>query len=317
MMSPTTGVIAAIAALALLGGCAQGSSAQLESLDQSAFAAPPLTISIAIRGYAPQAGKAFQNLFASNFSIVASQGQLLPSTARDAMPDSLKIALAGSYGFATSSPESAKPYFLDLLLYDLGANISQQPLVNCPSNQLASSSNDAIIYNDARFAGSPATFLGFRDCEKNSLGLNPSSFDTAGNGIPDYMKLRCGLNLTDANAAWVSTAGDGVQDIDKCKRNIPVAESARTQPNQLFAYQYSETVNADGTMDLFVGNIPIFDAGEDFLAFYVTETDQAGGAPALYTAFAQLKPGMNGTTLNIPYWATSPTNYFNQEIATP
>lgn len=275
-------------------------------------------MTVVIKGYKPQAGAAHQHLFVSNFSTKVVKGRLLPSTARDGMPDELKKTLAPAFGFTTDSPESVVPGFADSLLFNMGITLPQQALVRCAGNQMLSSSNDSMIFNDNRVSGSPITFLGLRDCEKVYMGLNPNKFDNAGNGIPDYLKLRCGLNPTHENDAYVSTAGDGVANIDKCKRNIPIDENVNSQPNQLFGYRYSTQQNADGTTDFTISNIPILDSGADnFLAFYVTETGLSSKAPALYTAFAVLKAGYTGKTLKIDYWATDSTKFFNQEIQVP
>ena len=257
----------------------------------------------------------FQNIFVSNFSIKVSNGQLLPSTARDGFADSMKSSLGSTFGFSLLSPESAVPGFADLVLYNLGIQTSQQSLLHCSSSQSLSTANDMLVYNDARQAGSPATYLGLRDCEKIYLGLKPSLFDNAANGIPDYLKIRCGINTLNKNAAYLSTASDGVTDIEKCKRNIPIDENFYTQPNQLFAYNYSSQLNTDGSIDITISNIPILDGGlNNFIAFYVTESSQSGTGTSLYTAFSVLKAGYASKTIQAPYWATSAGQYFNQEI---
>ncbi len=300
----------------LVAGC--GKADTLQNLEVGSFAEPPDTMTVVIKNYMPQSGAAFQHLFVSNFTVRAEHGQLAYSSARDGMSDIFKSSVASTYNFMGISPESAVAGFADLLVFNLGVKQSQQNRLFCGSGQMASSSGDALIYNDVRPGGSTAAFLGLRDCEKIYLGLNPSKFENAGNGIPDYMKLHCGLNPANENDAYISTAADGVANIDKCKRNIPIDESAFTQPNQLFAYHYETQLNDDGTSEFKVSNIPILDNGADnFLAFYVTETGLSGKAPALFTAFAILKSGYKDKTLNIQYWATTPAKFINQEIAVP
>jgi hypothetical protein len=292
-------------------------SESLTQLPQGEFAAPPEYVTIKIMGYVPQAGDTFQNLFVSNYSVTAKNGQLFLNTARD-MADTFKQSLAASFGFTTLSPESAVAGFADLMLYQAGVNLSQQNLLVCSSSLQASSSNDGLTYNDDRYTGSPITFLGLRDCDKVYLGLNPSKFSYNGSGIPDYLQMRCGLNPLNTNEAFVSTAGDGVQNIDKCKRNIPIDESAYTQPNQLFAYQYNTQHNLDGTTDFTISNIPILNHGdENFVAFYVTEINPSTNTPSLYTAYAVLKNGYNSKTLQFNYWATSSATFYNQEVVVP
>ena len=133
-------------------------------------------------------------------------------------------------------------------------------------------------------------FVGLRDCEKNYLGLNPALFDNNGNGVPDYLKLRCGMNPKDPHDSHLSTAADGTSNYDKCKQHIPIDENANSQPNQLFAYQYKYDVFTNGTRNLNVSNIPVLNGGQDnLIAFYVTEVDLSTKAEALYTAFTILK----------------------------
>jgi hypothetical protein len=289
---------------------------KLASLTMGELAAPPQTVTFKIKGYYPQAGNVYKNLFVSNFSVKVKNGQLLPSTSRDGFADSEKSTLASTFGFLLSSPESVVTGFSDLLLYNLGISASSQANLYCAPAQQNSTSNDMIIYDDERQApGSQTRVLGLRDCQKNYIGLRTTLFDTAGNGIPDYMKLRCGINLMNRNAAYISTASDGVMDIDKCKRHIPLDENAYTQPNQLYAYKYELQLNGDGSTDLTISNIPVLDNGaEQFIAFYMTESKLADSTQSLYTAYAVLRDGDAGKVIEVPYWATDSTKYYNQKI---
>jgi hypothetical protein len=305
-----------IIAVVWLCGC--NPSESLSNLSQGEFAVTPDTVTIKIKGYRPQTGKIFQNLFVSNYSVKVKQGQLYYSTSRDSMADVVKKSLVSTYGFNTTGPETVVTGFADLVLFQAGINLGEQSMIFCASNLLTSSSNDALIYNDSRLSGNPVAFLGLRDCDKVYMGMNPQKFDFNGNGIPDYIEMQCGMNPLSTSDAFVSTAGDGVANIDKCKRHVPIDEYYYTQPNQAFAYQYNVQVNQDGSSDFTVMNIPILNGGADnFISFYVTETDSQNGAPGLYTAFSILKPGYTGKTLEFPYWATAPSNFFNQEIIAP
>ncbi|PWU15571.1 MAG: hypothetical protein C5B49_11630 [Bdellovibrio sp.] len=306
--------------LAVLGsfllGCTK--TENLHDVQVGSFAAPPDVVAIKLSKYVPQQGNGFQHLYVSNFSVKVENNQLALSTSRDSLSDSMKQQLAADYGFTVGSAESAVRFFADLLLFSLGVKLPQQYLLHCSSNLALSTSNDALIYTDTRQAGSPQEFLGLRDCEKTYMGLNPKTFDYSGNGIPDYLKLRCGLNPLNKNDAYVSTAGDGVANIDKCKRNVPIDQNFFSQPSQTFAYQYSSQVSADGTMEFDINNIPILNGGADnFIAFYFVESDLTTNAETLTSAFTILKGGMSGKTLAIDYWGTSANNLLNQEISLP
>lgn len=306
-----------ILAMVSLVGCQQ-TYEDLTTLDLSSMAGPPETMQIRIENYHPQDGNVFQNIFVSNFSVKAGHSQLQWSTSRDGLPDQLKQSTLATYGFTIESPESTVPGFADLVLYNAGINLAQQPLMYCAGNQLGSTSNDVIIYNDARYSGSPETHLGLRDCAKSYIGLSPNTFDFNVNGIPDYLEIRCGMNPQSKTQAFISTAGDGVANIDKCKMNIPIDESADTVANQNFAYKYSQATNPDGSMTFDVSNIPILKGGEEnLIVIYITETNITTRETSLYTAYAVLKAGYAGKTLQFNYWATSPANFVNQQVLVP
>ena len=288
----------------------------LVPLNSGQFAAPPETVALLVSGYVPAAGDTFKDLFVSNFSVKASQGALSLMTARDGLPDTLKQQLAAAYGFTVGPiAYSVNPGFSDFALALMGIHIGQQSLLNCATQLQQSSSNDAFIFPDPRLPGSPTAFLGLRDCEKQYLGLNPALFDNNGNGIPDYLKLRCSLNPKNTHDFRLDMPGDGLSNYERCKRHIPIDENSGSQPNQLFAYQYDFENQPDGSKTLSVSNIPILNGGQDnLIALYLTESNRATGVASLYTAFTILGPGSSGSTLKFSYWATDPSKYFNQEI---
>lgn len=295
----------------LLNGCE--SAEPITSLPVGEFAPDPDTVTIVINNYNAQTGNKFQNLFVSNDSVIAAQGSLHLSTARDGFYDTLKQSLNPIYGFSVTVPETLQN-FADLMLYYDGINLGQQNQLAC--GQTLSTTNDAIIYNDDRLGGNPPEFLGLRDCDKVYMGMNPNSFDYNQDGIPDYVEMKCGMSPINKNIALTSTAGDGVSDIDKCKKHIPIDENAFTQPNQVFAYQYSIQVNSDGSQNFTTSNIPILNSGEEnLITFTITETDAKSGLPVqIFTAFAVLPAGSTGKTLSFNYWGT-PGNFWNQKVS--
>ncbi len=296
-------------------GCT-GKMAPLVDLKESSLALPAPTVSVVIKNYSPQSGQTYQNLFASNFSVTVNNGKLEYSSARDGLSDTLKSSLQSKFGFTVDSPESAIPGFQDLVLFRSGVDTTQRLQLRCAATQMGSASGDLFTYQDSR-TSAPAA-LGLRDCDKSYMGLKPGLFDNNGNGIPDYLELRCGMNPANKIQGSISTAADGMTNLEKCRRHIPISESATTQPNQLFAYQYSTSANPDGTMNLKVSNIPVLNDGQDnFIAFYVVEANATTKISKLYTAFMILKSGMGGQTLEAPYWATSPIKFTNQQIILP
>jgi hypothetical protein len=305
--------VAGLGVACLVAGC--GKAEELHPLTSAAVGGLPVTMTVRIKNYAPQPGKVFQNLFVSNFSAKARKGRILKVSSRDGLDDAFKKSLNADYGFLLTGPETAVTGFADTVIFNLGVKTPQQPLLYCAGSQMDSSTNDAFIYNDDRIAGSPQVFLGLRDCEKNYLGLDANSFNNAADGIPDYLKIQCGLNPADKFDAFVSSAGDGIANIDKCKMHLPIDEDARTDYNQLFAYKYSIKTLDDGSKELIISNIPVVDKGvENFLAFYITESDTSNQTLSLYTAFAVLTKDYSNKTFEFDYWADIPSHFVNQRI---
>jgi hypothetical protein len=315
----------------LLTFCTGCNDGNLQPLQPGTAVLAPQTITVEIMNYIPATGNTFKDLFVSNFSVKAQQGQLLPMTARDGLPDTLKQQLAPTYGFVVEdSAYSVNPGFSDFILSLMGVTLQQQNLLTCAPALQQSTSNDAFNFTDAR--NGAQAFLGLRDCEKQYLGLDSTKFDNNGNGIPDYLKIRCGLNPKDPYDSKLNIAADGVLNYDKCKEHLPLDESATSQANQLFAYQYdfqnvpqtnpsgipSSTPSTTLTKTLKVSNIPILNGGRDnFIAFYLTEVNLATNTTALYTAFTILGPNSNGLILKFNYWALGGTNLTNQQIVVP
>jgi hypothetical protein len=324
----------------LLTFCTGCNSENLQPLQAGTGITAPQTVTMQIMNYVPQTGNTFKDLFVSNFSVKAQQGQLLLMTARDGLPDTLKQQLAPTYGFTVGdSAYSVNPGFSDLILSLMGVTLQQQNLLTCATALQGSTSNDAFNFTDTR--NGAQAFLGLRDCEKQYLGLDSTKWDNNGNGIPDYLKIRCGLNPKDTYDSKLNIAADGVTNYDKCKQHLPPDESATSQANQLFAYQYNfQTIpqtsppthlgaspspspsvypgGTPGTSTLKVSNIPILNGGQDnFIAFYLTEVNLATNVTTLYTAFTILGPNSNGLILKFNYWATDASHTTNQQIVIP
>ena len=287
----------------------------LNRLVAAQVANPPETISVKISGYVTPPGRVFKNLFVSNYSVKAAKGQLTYSTARDGLGDDVKTALTADYGFSISSVDSSSAGFGDLLTYLAGVKLPAQKLLYCGPTQATNTSNDGISYMDARYPGSPPAFLGLRDCAKLFLGLDPNKFDYDGDGIPDYLELRCGLNPKNPNDVNLAIAGDPMTNLEKCKSHIPADESSLSQPNKLFAYNYHTDTHLDATKDFTVSNIPVLNGGVDnLIVFYITEVDQQSNRQYFYSAYLLMKSGFVGRTAQIKYWGLNPVTAQNQEL---
>jgi hypothetical protein len=300
----------------LLQGCPSKTNT-LVPLNNSVQAAPPTLVSVKITNYQPQPGNTYQNIFVSNFSVSLSNGSLQYSTARDGLNDVTKMAAAQNFGFTVGNPESVVPGFQDLILYQTGITSAQQVSLQCQPSLTGVTTQDAFIYNDSRLSGASVT-LGLRDCDKAYLNLNPKTFDFNGNGIPDYLELRCGMNPSNKIQSSLSTTSDNMTNMEKCRRGIPIAESSTTDANQLYAYVYTNTTNSDNSLNFSVTNIPVLNNAQDnFIAIYIVEVNNATKALTLSSAFAILTNGYVNKTLVVPYWGTSPTTLTNQQIPVP
>ena len=305
-----------LCAALILQGCPSKNNT-LVPLNNSVQAAPPTLVSVKITNYKPQPGNTYQNIFVSNFSVTLSNGVLQYSTARDGMSDVAKLAAAQNFGFTVGNPESVVPGFQDLILYQTGITTAQQVSLQCQPSQVSVTAQDAFIYNDSRLSGASVT-LGMRDCDKTYLNLNAKTFDFNGNGIPDYLELRCGMNPSNKIQSSLSTTSDSMSNLEKCRRGIPLAESSTTDANQLYAYVYNNSTNTDNSLNFSVTNIPVLNNAQDnFIAIYIVEVNNSTKALTLSSAFAILTSGYAGKTLVVPYWGTSPTTLTNQQIPVP
>lgn len=263
-------------------------------------------ISLQIKHYLPLPGNTLREFFISNFSVKLEKGQLTYSTSRDGLSDAFKAAHATDYGFNPDSPTSNLSGLSDLYIYLTGTVTTHQTSLNCAPNLLLNSSGDLYIYQDSRLnSNAPLAVLGLRDCEKLYMGLDVTKFDYTGGGIPDYLKLRCGLNPKNSDDINLNPAGDGISNLEKCKRHLPIDENAKSKANQLYAYQYSSQLNPDGTYDFTVANIPVMNEGQDnFIAIYIVEVNTSTQISTLATGFSILNSGVIGKKLTANYWGT-------------
>jgi hypothetical protein len=145
------------------------------------------------------------------------------------------------------------------------------------------------MYSDASTSPPVQIFLGLTDCEKLILGLNPKIFDNNNSGIPDYIKLRCGLNPKNRSQHKLSLAGEQINNYEKCKRGIPIDESANLPENMRYAELYAKVKNKNDLIDLTVKNIPYIIQGKsNLLGLYWIENELKSGTSSLKTAFSMI-----------------------------
>jgi hypothetical protein len=297
----------------LVLGCTK---AKLAPLAEVQIIKPFDAISLEIGNYKVIPGREFRHLFVSNFSVKVTQGGLEYSTARDGLHDKLKTSLEAEYGFTTDFADWNGDGFSDLLMFLSGITVANQSTLFCGPQQRLSSSNDSFVYMDNRQPGAANQLIGLRDCEKVFLQLNPAQFDFDKDGIPDYLEVRNGLNPKNASDANANISADGLSNIEKVKRNIPIDLTDKLEKNQTYAYDYKTEIDSSGTRTFNIKNIPVLRGGiENFLAFYLIETDAATQQDYLYTAYMIIDRASAEGHFKFPFWASDPSaNKTNQEI---
>lgn len=305
-------LLTACAFASLLSGCLaqkKNGPTLLELNQGEAITAPP-TITLKMNQYRPAAGRSFKEIFVSNFSMRCRMGTCEESTSGDGLTDSEKIR-ATEYNFSTGSTHTkGEEHISDLLLFLLGVTAPYQDNIHCSDKN--STAGDIITYGGFTF--------GLRNCERRYLGLNTALFDFDNDGIPDYLELRCGLNPKNKMDAAISTSGDRLSNLEKCKRNIAVDESADSNANQLFAYQYQTRLESDGSKSITTGNIPVRNNRQNLIAFYLIEVEARTGKAFLFTAYALITPSSRAPVYQFNWWGGpgSQTNaHTNQRIEFP
>lgn len=305
----------------LASGCIQQTERTLEELDQGEQPEIPKVISLRMSKYRPQPGRQFKEIFVSNFSAGVARGLPFESEGRDGLSNELKSKVAPLYGFALDGPHTANPLFSDLMIYLSGIRYAQQTFLHCSSSLVESASKDIIKYMDNRVQPPRLTYLGLRDCEKSYLGLRPDQFDFDKDLIPDYLELRCGLNPRNGSDAALSLTGDGLNNLEKCKRHIPIDESGNSQSNKLYGYRYKIEVDVNSNDRVIrVDNIPVLkNDRQNLIAIYIVEIDPATTRTYLMTAWSLITPKAIGlNAYEFDYWATqNVATHQNQEVQFP
>src|SRR5437016_5778698 len=118
-------------AFILCGGALLGcSDTHLKPLEQASLADIPSKISVEISNYTPLPGGVLRDIFVRNYSVDVSRGMAAYNTSRDTLADSFK-ANDSYYGFSPGGPNSANPFFSDLLIFSLGVKSTLQNTLSC------------------------------------------------------------------------------------------------------------------------------------------------------------------------------------------
>jgi hypothetical protein len=212
-------------------------------------------ITVRINHYCASAGNNLGNFYLINASYVIAKGQLLLDSDRDGVPEALDTD--ATLGLTPNSAFSISNGFGDLVAFATGMNsISQIKLMTyqaCTNPRLDTDED------------------GLSDCaEKSVLKTKQDEFDTDGDGIPDELELRFGLNAIDASDDILNSSGDGFSNLQKIKMQLPIREST-TETLKQEAHEYelipsASTTSSQLCFDLKVTNIPIIPTANGNLA---------------------------------------------------
>ena len=266
-----------------LGGCDKTPVTPLQMIEQSAQLN---TININVFQYCPQAENVYKQIFVANLSYILKQGQLLNDYDRDGVTD---VDEAGM-GLNSLNPDTSGQGFGDLASFIVGEIHIDRPC-NSP--------------------GVDSNHDGLRDCARQALGLSTTTFTTAGDGVPDYLKARAGLDPKDPEQSMMDPMGDGYTNLQKLQMNLPILETA-TADQLKFAIQYQvkpSTNNQPGCYDFQFSNIPLASTtnGNYIRLYFVELTPYSGGRTqpgvwALESRFVEISAQQTpGLTLSYQY----------------
>lgn len=211
--------------------------------------------SIKVTDYCPSQGSIFVDMYAYNASAKIEGDDLNKDNDRDGLTDQFesRIDIQTSFNLSSTNSDSRGQGYGDQLIYSLGYSLENQTnLATCADDTL-DTDNDVLS-----------------DCQENAIGTDPLNPDTDGDGIPDGIEFRFGLNPKDINDAMLDTDGDGIRNIDEVRQGSSMYDENTKYVNDL-ALQYAVTTKDTGCMELKVSNIPIVnvDNGNQLKLFVV------------------------------------------------
>ena len=207
------------------------------------LSAPTDTVGLKIQSYCPASGSTYSQAFANNQSAILTTTGWQPSTDRDFQTDSFKRSPANMalYGFRAGVSDSVQAGYRDGFLVAMGYTAAGVRPPSC-----------AAPYVD--FDGD-----GLYDCEETLIASNTVNMvtngDSDGDGIPDGVEFRMGLNPLDPADAQVESSAPGVTNLMASYLHLLLNQT----PTHLLAplpYAYQTTLLAGGCYSFRITNIP-------------------------------------------------------------
>ena len=235
-------------------------STKLQPLQRLSLINKGHTISVKIEGYCPV--NLYKDLFAVNASYQIQNGVIQADSDADGIPDVKENADLGLNAYSIDSNEDG---YSDLFIQLTGMTLSAQARLPVALNAGLDSDSD-----------------GLWDSDEQILDTDMLNFDSDGDEIPDGLEVRFGASAKDNSDAFLSPAGDGLTNLEKIKRNLPLRETATAELKAL-GFQYQATTDENGCHHFVVSNISVLSLPTgNQLRFYFIE-QKPDGKQALVT----------------------------------
>jgi hypothetical protein len=245
-----------------LTACMKADTDTLKDLE--AFAIPPetKTINLKITNYCPEELHQLKDVFFINESQKVEKGEMVMDLDRDGLSNAVDNSpyLNLDYRLGDSNNDG----YSDLLMFVVGITSADQQNIRLCLNPTDDFDED-----------------GLNDCEEHLLHTNEQDFDTDGDGLPDIMEIKYGMNPLDVNDAQQDADNDGYTNYREIQRNSPVFESS-TEVTEKFATS-TEIVSYNTTETpchtVFAKDIPIVNVSNgNLIRFSLIE--EVSGNPA-------------------------------------
>jgi len=187
----------------------------------------PPTVTVIIKNYCPAPDHAFTDVFVSNYSAEVWGGKFLDDFDRDGIPNIYDSS--ATLGLSPYSDDSNQDGYHDLLVYRGGFALAEQRKFPAPPRCPDLTADD--------------DHDGLSNCEEQFIThTDPQNPDTDGDGIPDGLEVRAGLDPLDGTDAHLNPDGDNWDNYQEVKFHTPFNEYNNEYLNKL-AYQYQTTTD--------------------------------------------------------------------------
>ena len=221
------------------------------------------TVGLHIQSFCPDSGYTYSQIYANNQSAILTTTGWTKSTNRDFLSDDFKNdpTIKANFGFNPNSGDSIQAGYRDGVLYKLGYNIASGQNVPVCNNPYVDTDND-----------------GLWDCEENLISTDLANPDDDGDGIPDGVEFRNGLNPKSAADAQIESTAPGVTNLMAAVTHLLI-NTTPTDFLMSLRYTYEVTNLSGGCYSFKVTNIPVMDvANGNMLEILVLENAINGTA---------------------------------------